>query len=210
MPIIDRTYFKGEIRLANITDVSVDDTAGNGPLLDRFINKYEREVLVKCLGYPLFKLFKEQFDIDATTGTWTLKDDADSKWDDLLNGTEYQINGESAIWKGLVHTDSDIDGADPDHSLIAYYVYSKFVTSEEYSHAGVGFQREKPKNSEIMDATVKSTFAFNSFKEMVDDPFGDDNEVGLYQFLRDMNSADAATYPGWNGECFTLQNRYGL
>lgn len=210
MSIISRTYFKDEIRIANINSVSPNDEAGNGPLLDRFINKYEREVLIKCLGYHLYNEFKLQFDIDATTGVWTLKGDADAKWDELLNGLEYQINGVNAIWRGLIHTNSDIDGADADHSLIAYYVYSKFVNSEEYTHAGIGFQREKAKNAMIVSGVTKSVNAWNTFVDMVEHRHDETLEVTLYDFIQDMNVLDSTTYPNWQGECFKYENRFSL
>ena len=210
MSIIDRSYFKDEIRLANITDVSPNGNAGNGKLLDRFINKYEREVITKCLGSHLFLLFKEQFDINPQTGKWTLKDDADAKWDELLNGVEYEINGRNVIWRGLLHNDSDIDGAGNDHSPIAYYVYYQFVNSEEYSHSGTGFQREKAKNAMVVSGTPKVVFAWNRFVEMTEYRYSDTDEVTLYGFLSDMNSIDSDTYPNWKGECFTYKNRFGL
>lgn len=210
MSIINRTYFRDDIRLANIHDPSPNKEAGNGLLLDGFILKYEREVLIKCLGYPLFKLFKAQFDIDATTGVWTLKDDADAKWDELLSGTEYQINDRDAIWKGLVYSYSDVADAEPNKSLIAPYVYSKFVVSEEYSHAGIGFQREKSKNSENVPAYVKAVHAWNEFVCMTVHSNQYNLEVTLYDFLQDMNTLAADTYPNWIGEHFKLKNRYGL
>lgn len=210
MSIINRAYFRGEIRLANIISTSPNEEAGNGLLLDDFIQKYEREVLIKCLGYPLYKLFKSQFDIDAVTGQWTIKDDADAKWDELLNGVEYQINGRDAVWKGLIHSFSDIADEEPNQSFIAPYVYSKFVVSEEYSHSGVGFQREKSKNSDVVPAYVKAINGWNMFVSMTEFTNQRTLEVTLYDFLQDMNTLDAETYPNWIAERFGFKNRYGL
>lgn len=221
--ITTRAYFKGEIAIANATDKAPNSNlVGNGLSLDQFMARYERDVLTRTLGYDLYKLFSDQFD-KPQSGKWTLKSGADAKWGELLNGKEYVLGGVNVKWQGLVFKDGTInDGID--QSLIAYYVYGKFIEATEFTHSGVGMQSELSKNSLRADARSKVAQAFNSFYDLAigqghyyndyiyfDSHFNNSGYRSLYDFLSDMNDLDSATYPNWCPTTnFKLENRYGL
>ena len=222
--IITRSYFKGEIQISNAEDKAPNSNLlGNGLSLDQFIARYERDILTRLFGYDLYKLFSDQFDVSASTGLWTLKSGADAKWGELLNGKEYTLNGVNAKWQGLVFKDGTINSG-IDQSLIAYYVYSKFIEATEFTHSGVGMQSELSKNSERVNARSKVANSFNSFYDLAigeghyyndyyyfDSHFNNSGYRALYDFIRDMNDLDSATYPNWCPTTnFKLENRYGL
>lgn len=94
--IIDSSFFDGtELSIANTSQENVLEQ------LNGFITKYEKECLVKLLGYPLYVAFIDNM--------------ADQRMVDLLEGVQYTLNGKLAEWQGLVH--------DTNLSLIANYIY---------------------------------------------------------------------------------------
>ena len=222
--IITGSYFKGEIAIANALDNAPNSNLlGNGLSLDQFIARYERVILTQLFGYDLYKLFSEQFNVSPADGLWTLKSGVDTKWSDLLNGKEYELNGVTVKWQGLIFKDGTInDGID--QSLIAYYVYTKFIEATEFNHSGVGMQSELSKNSTRVNARSKVAMAFNSFYDLAigqatyyndnyyfDCHYNNSGYRSLYDFLSDMNAIDSDTYPNWNPTTqFRLENRYGL
>ena len=215
-------YFKGEIAISNAQDNAPNSNLlGNGLSLNQFISRYEPDVLTRLFGYSLYKVFSEQFDISPTTGLWTLKTGADTKWSDLLNGKDYTLGGIDVKWQGLIFKDGTVnDGLD--QSLISYYVYCKFIEDTELTHSGVGMQSELSKNSERANARSKVATAFNSFYGLAigsycniynyyDGYFNNSGYRSLYDFISDMNALDSTTYPNWNPTTrFELENRYGL
>ena len=221
--ITTRSYFKGEIAIANAADKAPNSNLlGNGLSLDQFIARYERDVLTRVLGYDLYKLFSDQFD-KPQSGKWTLKTGADAKWGELLNGKEYTLSGVNVKWQGLVFKDGTINNG-IDQSLISYYVYSKFIEATEFTHSGVGMQSELSKNSERANARSKVADAFNSFYDLAigensyynsyqyfDSYFNNSGYRSLYDFISDMNDLDSTTFPNWCPTTnFKLENRYGL
>jgi len=92
--IIDETYF--------IFDINVPQ---NFPNIQYYIDRYEKEILVKGLGYQLYKDFTEGL----------AQETIDQKWLDLRDGKDYEIDGVLVHWNGLANEEKK--------SLIAYYVY---------------------------------------------------------------------------------------
>ena len=216
-------YFKGEILVSNALDKAPNSNVlGNGLSLNQFIARYEPDVLTRLLGYDLYKLFSDQFN-KPQSGVWTLKTSADAKWDELLNGKEYVLNGVNVKWQGLIFKDGTINQG-INQSLITYYVYTKFIEATEFTHSGVGMQSESSKNSTRVNARSKVAMAFNSFYDLAigraayyndsyyfDCHYNNSGYRSLYDFLSDMNAIDSDTYPNWNPATqFKLENRYGL
>jgi hypothetical protein len=206
--ITSSSYYKGKIAIANAQDTAPNSNLlGNRASLNESIEKYERDVLVKLFGYDLFKLFKAEFDIDATTGVWTIKTGTAQKWKDLLTGKEYTLNGVNVTWKGLIFSEGGANNK-VDQSLLANYVYAKWIEDNEVNHSGVGFINEIPKGAIQVSNRSKWANALNEFYKLV--VKGSNGVRSLYQFLGDMNALDSTTYPNWVGEDFKLVNRYGL
>ena len=141
--IIDTSYFNGEIEVpnSNQSEIATD--------LNESITKYEQEVLIQLLGYPLFKELKAVAD-------YGLGD----KWDKLVNGEEfsYTLNGVTVTtkWEGLRGFDKK--------SLIAYYVYFMHRRKRKSYTAGGGSEVEsKHDNSEKVSPYVKLVEVWNEF-----------------------------------------------
>jgi len=83
---------------------------------NNFITKYQKEVLIKLLGYDLYLAFE----------TGLLEDPIAAKWTNLKNGSTYQVDGINKQNPGLI-------------DIVAYYVYCKHVSTnfEQYSSLGV-------------------------------------------------------------------------
>lgn len=118
--IIDSSFFNG-------TEISIPNTSQANVLeqLNGFITKYEKECLVKILGYPLYVAF--------------IENRADQRMVDLLEGVRYQLNGKLAEWQGLVH--------DTNISLIANYIYWFFQASNATHSTGTATAKVNPSAS---------------------------------------------------------------
>lgn len=208
MSIITRSYFDGIALIANATDSDPDkNLLGNANQLDNYIRKYEREVLIKCLGYPLYKIFLQQFTVDAN-GHHILSGGALAKWGQLLNGYEYTIGIKTYNWRGLVFSDTIAGSEVYQQSLIAYYVYAQFVYHTEYQHSGIGFQSEEAKNAKRVSARAKYVGAMNEFYKLASSDMK--TERSLRQFIKDRNGQDPTLYPDWEMESIKPVNRFGL
>ncbi len=208
--IISSSYFKGPLRIANGQDTAPNSSLiGNAADVSQAIMKYEGEVLRKCLGISLYNEFKSKFDIDATTGVWTLKtEEAGGVWDDLLTGKDYTISGVDYQWRGLIYTDSSVGTATPDMSLLAYYVYAWYVWENEVSHSGAGFVKNTAQKAENQSGAAKWAGAFNQFVKMTE--YSGAQVRTLYDFISDMNSETPDTYADFYPERFDYVNRYGI
>jgi len=116
---IDSSYFVGEINIPNTTQ--------NATAIVQAITQYEKEILIQLLGYPLYKLL-----IADCTGEGGIP--VTQIYIDLVDGAEFthEVNGEEVTlkWEGLQNTALQ--------SLIAYYVYYKYVEREVTHLSGVG------------------------------------------------------------------------
>ena len=96
MPLIDRSYFIGELNIPNTSQISIQER------LDWFIETYEPEFLLSLLCYPLYKAFMQ-----GLQGA-----PVDQKWINLLEGCEYlNIVGQPRKWRGLVSLPLDLVNA---------------------------------------------------------------------------------------------------
>lgn len=192
--VISDSYFKGSILIESVA-LSIPNGAviGNGNSLRNYVLEYESDILIKCLGYSLYKDFSEQFDVNE------LKASVDQKWKDLLNGKEYELNGVRKFWRGLRFEENELQ-----KSLIAYYVFSVYIKKE---NSGLGIQKEK-----IKDVTVSPSYlymsAYNTFVELTTE-----SKSGLqclYDFITDMNSINSETYPNWMPTSFKKINPFSI
>lgn len=190
------SHFKGSIDLLNVEDSSLvpnGDELTNGNKLTDFVKEFETDVLVKCLGYSLYKEFSEQFEDGL------LKEESEVKWKDLLNGKEYQVNGINYNWRGLLFKEGGYET-----SVTAYYIFSEYIVRD---FIGVGIQSETIKNVKNNPDFVHQK-AWNKFCDLV--VYGGNGLSSLYQFIYDMNSLDTNTYKNWNGMGFEKINRLGV
>lgn len=219
--IIDNTYFIDEIFIPHAKPSITDNVTAISSDLLSFIKTYERDCLIKCLGYKLFKEFYSQLDSTKTNG---LKEGADAKWDKLLNGFEYvNQSGEETEWKGIRQKQGDVYNK----SFIADYVYYFYEKSADDDRVGTGNVKQESKNSMVVSKTPKVIAAWRRFFESVQgrsyfpvviersfgvgiDWYGSNQEKTLYDFIKDMNSFDESNYPGFKPHAFFNMNQLGI
>jgi hypothetical protein len=107
MPLIDKSYFVGELNIPNTGNTAVSER------LDLFIAKYEQELLKTIFGTALYNAYTAG--IAAVT--------PDQIWKDLRDGKEYLLNSDSYKWIGL-------RDATTKQSPIANYVYYWWMRSD--------------------------------------------------------------------------------
>jgi len=193
--IINGEYFNVDLLLKD-TDSSIPnaEALGVGENLNNAISKYEPEILIKCFSYSLYKEFMSQFDEN-----YTIKETADQKWKDLLNGKEYQKDGMNCFWRGLIFEEAEVK-----KSLIAYYTFHHCIVN---GNNNTGIQKEKSSDERnlIKRLYVKS---WNDFVEMT--VLGNNGLVSLYQFIEDMNAINSDTYQNFNPTSFKKMNIFSI
>ena len=189
---IDNTYFVGEINIPNAEK--------NTTSIQQAINQYEKEILIMLLGYKLYSLL-----IADCTGEGNVP--VTQKYMDLVNGAEFTqiINGDTVTlkWEGFTNAIKQ--------SLVAYYVYYKYVEREVTHLSGVGTiltpsnkgVRASSENK-MINAWEKMRLLYgvvpSSIRNRIQDPikmYGFDYvfnyDGSAYNFL----NANKADYPDW-------------
>lgn len=138
MSLIDSTYFKGRIYLP--TSPAGANTIIGDTVSDDFIPQYEKEYLVKALGYQLYKAFT-----DALAGSPA------TKWTDLRDGVDYTIGENTYRWNGFINSDKV--------SPIAYYVYSEYMGSQAQMNNGTGVKISTQQNATNYSPSQKIMYA---------------------------------------------------
>lgn len=137
--IIDSTYFKGPLTLAQLGQQSVEDN------LNIFIEQYEPEFLSKSLGYALSQSLIEGIDVGSG--------DIEQKWLDLLNGVQFtNTAGRARKWIGFA---SEV------FSPIAAYVYWYFQRDKATNTTGSGEVKAQNENSSTVSPANKMNNAWN-------------------------------------------------
>lgn len=214
--IINGSYFVGEIYLSQVGEGS-SSVANNNNKLQTFIDKHEPDFLEKGLGYKLNKEFYTKLDVNGE-----IIDGSDAKWSNLLNGTEYQKGGLTYYWKGLIDTKGSLKT-----SLIANYIYCKYIDSQVAQNTTLGQVVVKGKNTKQVNVNPSIVgvwremiewysgsdligFPQLSYKRgvMFTDYLGSDKskKVSLYQFMNDHKE----DFPDWSFTPIENKNRFGL
>lgn len=179
--IVTRSYFEGFLYVANVNNNEPNiELLGNRSELQLFIDEYERDCLIKCLGYPLFKEFSSNFEDNS------LKNDAPQKIKDILNGTEYAKDGVLYSYRGLAYNNGTTF-----FSPLADYIYFYFLESEMSRLMGIGLVSEKGKNVTNADPTPRAVRAWSRFRRNIVE--SGTEEVALFTFLED----NKEVYPNW-------------
>ena len=222
--IINNSYFIGEIHIPQ-TGTTASTLVNQNSSLQYFIDEYELEINERALGTKLSREFYSNFDTDGN-----LLVTADPKWDRLLNGHSYVKNGITYYWRGLIDTKGSLPT-----SLMAYYVYYKYITEGVTQKTTLGVVKAEGKNASTVNVSASPTLT-RAFRKMykwyqgddyfgygynnavryyhkgalVEDYFnGRDNtkQVSLYQFMVD-NESD---YDDWHFTPFEENvNQFGI
>jgi hypothetical protein len=202
MAFIDSTYFIGEI---NIPGASTD--LG----LTQAIDQYEKEILIALLGYKLYSLLIA----DLLNGIPQTQ-----KYLDLINGKEFthSFKGEDITlkWEGLKNSGK--------LSLIAYYVFYKYVERDVSRFYGTGISMAAPGSGwERISSVNKLCEVWERMRELYGKippeykPIYDSSLKGALQYVFNQDPsaynflfANKTDYPDW---IFTPQwniNPFGI
>ena len=125
MSLINATYFVGNLNIPNATEATVASA------INFYINKYEKEFLVKLFGYQLYKAY------GANT--------SEQRFKDIFDGCEYtDYNGNTAKWNGLIEVlvpEPTAPATTPigqKQSIIANYVYFYYRKYNMTQFTGIG------------------------------------------------------------------------
>ncbi len=136
--IIDKSYFIGEISIAQLGSIPVQDA------LTLFIDKREPEYLKKALGYAFAKLFSDGLAADVVEQRWT----------DLLEGAEYDdCEDITREWMGFQN--------DGKQSPIANYIYYWYQRDNITFTASVGEMAGKAENATSVSPAPKMIRVWN-------------------------------------------------
>jgi len=177
MSLIDKTYFVKDI---NIPDSTYSD-------LTAYIATNEKAILIKLLGYEIWKLVDAY---NAVTSPQRILD--------LVEGVEYDVDGYTIKWNGLKNTDLI--------SLIAYYVYYLWLKDNTTFTTKSGELKSIGENAEIANPTVKMVNAWNKLRDLYGYSGQDSYEPSAYNFLLE-NEAD---YPEWLFSPIESTNVFGI
>jgi len=165
---INKDYFVRDILVSRI------NTPEGSASIDSSIDKFEKEALLKVLGYDLYQLF--------------IANPTDQRFIDLSEGKEFEFDfcGKTIKRKyvGLKNAEKE--------SLIAYYVYFKHQSNNETFSSTVGEVKPSTENASSVSARMKLTRAWNKFIELSGDLNKTDYKkfYGLYCF----DQLDLSTY----------------
>jgi len=144
--LVTKSYFKADIDLPK----------GAYDVLDTFITKFERECLIYLLGYEGYALLKEsRIVVVPIEGEEPLPV---SPYKALVEGAEYEINGHTIKWNGLVNVEEE--------SLIAYYVYCEYMRNRVTSTQNLGETKAVGENSSPANIFAKLFNSWNRFEEL--------------------------------------------
>ena len=142
--LIDIDYFKGAL---NIPNIEKDTDSFN----QNYIGLYEPEILTQLLGNDLYQQVLANYDTNT-----------DDKWRDLVEGKTYivTISGidYSVKWNGLINSEQI--------SLIAYYVYYKYVDINFQQLTGLGVGAQAMENATIIDPNKKLVWSWNECRKL--------------------------------------------
>lgn len=143
MPLIDQTYFFGELLIPN--------KSSNANSLNEYINEHENRLLVDLLGYELHKLFAAGIAAPSPA----------EKWLAIRDGKEYtNRSGVFTKWVGLKFSQGTAQ-----KSLIANYVYWHWMQDMASFTTGSGEKTADNQNAVTASPASKMVRAWNQMVE---------------------------------------------
>ena len=149
MYIIDQTYFTRDLSIPNINEMQTEAFDN----LNSFVDEYVRQLLRDALGVQIFNELDSYVIGGAFDGTG-----APQYIIDLVNGKEYVNSGTTYKWSGLISTQGVFK-----KSLLANYIYYKWLQSNFSTQSGVGEVTINPQNANLVNPTQKLVSVWNTF-----------------------------------------------
>lgn len=148
--ITDFTYYTGKKFIPNINNLNTEiaGVPNSGNDLQLFIDKYERQLLIDFLNIDLYNELNTALD-DLPN--------ADVKWRNLVEGVEYTKDSKKYRFDGLRGNEKD--------SLVAYYVFCKYLENDESYYSTTGTIKADAANSNNFTPTRKYQFSWYEFLE---------------------------------------------
>lgn len=196
MIVIDTTYFeKGILYIPNVKDISAEPTGAPSVTseLQFALDLYERNLLIDSLGVTLF---------DQLVTVMADLPNAAQKWKDLVDGTNYTINSKKYRWDGLRGYNKQ--------SLIACYVFCKYLINDESTYTTTGVVQNTAKNANNFNPTRKYNLADACFIEQYQSQDETSVKRSLYQYLSDANELDPTAFPDFDFKFYKQSNFAGI
>lgn len=165
--IIDETYFIRELLIPNESEIDVSSTANP---FSNWIDTESRLMLKNALGFVLFADFDTNIDVNGMYVPGV------TKWDNLVNGVTYTFKGDTYRFEGLILTEGTVK-----RSMLAYYVYAKWLPYFMSQLTGMGEQHGSTVNSIISDAGPRQSKAWNNFTSLYN------GDVSIWQIVSGIN-----------------------
>lgn len=181
MALIDTAYFKADITIGDISN-------GNSPVVGNtvalsYIPKYEKEYLIKALGYELYKAFTDGLLVDPVA----------QKWVDLRDGKDYTVGDRLYRWNGFINSDKV--------SPIAYYIYVQYMIAFATVATGTGTKVSTTQNATNITPAEKIGAADNKMWLLNND---------LWHFLNNNTDTYTEWVNSRSVWCFGSTNAFGL
>lgn len=177
--LIDETYFVNDINIPNTDRPNVSST------LEAAITKYQKEVLIDVLGWELYELFSENI--------------TEAIYVSIIEGKDFtfEFNGKQIKrhWKGLQNEDLE--------SLIAYFVYCRWIESEITLTTGIGEILSETQVGTVISPRDKYVAAYNNMVRVYGNIYDQKymntiQKMSLSHYL--MNPYELDTYIHFNDE----------
>lgn len=180
MSLIDTTYFTGRINIPLNTL--------NTSTLEAYIERCEKELLLKVLGYDLYTLIAA-YDPDTS----------EQRIIDIVEGKEYAATTDHKVkWDGLANAEKI--------SPLAYFTYYHFVKDHNSLLMPVGNVKPKQENSAAADVSPKLAEAWYYMRQSIGFPGQYILTPSLYNFLM----KHLSDYPEWEFTDVGHLNLFGL
>lgn len=223
MIITGNTYFTGELYIPHANPTVTDSVTEISTDMLEFIERYERDCLIKSLGLILYNEFVTNIDILEAT---LIDAGAQPEWDELMNGKTYvNPEGKTVEWRGIRY--KNISSGVYNRSFLANYVYFFFEQNQEITTTNVGDAKLQPKNAILVSATDKVVNAWREFITLIQGDTGNESvilkpygigvdyytggsEVSLYKYIKDQNTLVEDTYAEFDPKTWKNMNRLGI
>ena len=158
MALTNYDFFKNtDIHIVNIDEPNTSEPSSSSDntnsrektVLSWFINKYEEEFLISAFGFEFYQDFKQYI------GDSGLSSSAPDIYKKLVNGTSYELNGETYYFKGLVENNKI--------SMIADYIYYNYMMDNVLQNSEFGTIAIDNKVGVKVPSTPKMNNAYNRF-----------------------------------------------
>lgn len=190
--LIDDDYMIRDISIPNL------NTSGSLAEFNADVDKYQKEVLKKVLGFELYSLF-------------ITDPSSEQRFIDIRDGKSFtfDFNGKTITREYVGLQNDELE------SLIAYYVYFWAVRNRATYTSGIGEVLPNAENSQRVSPSDKLRWAWNNFVELsgVTCDYFNKFDLSSYNFANDEGSlynfllANKEIYPEWE---FTPTDKINL